>query len=141
MLTVRQTPVTPLSNKGMTMRAEAHLHITRALSGMVDCISYRPLPGGKTKHVSALHLGCVTFAVQPAGLARFRKTGQKNVHAYVRGEVQSVTYNRWPHNIDPDWREVKYNPKVNDTFVDAQTGQPVKVAGEAILIGRKVWYR
>ncbi len=123
------------------MRAEALLHITRALSGMVDCISYRPLPTGKTQHISALHLGCVTFAVQPAGLARFRTTGQKNVHAYVRGEVQSVTVNRWPTNIDGDWRRVKYNPKFNDTFVDAITGDPVLLAGEAILIGTSVYYR
>lgn len=123
------------------MRAEAHLHITRALSGNLNCVSFRGLPTGKTAYASALHLGCVTFAVQPAGLRRFRETGQKNVHAYVRGEVQSVTLDRWPTALDADWREAKYNPKVNNTFIDREFGHPVCIAGEAVLIGTKVFYR
>lgn len=123
------------------MRVEAHLHITRANQGILRCVSFRRLPRGKVEYASALHLGCVTFAVQPAGLRRFRETGQKNVHAYVRGELQSVTHDRWPTALDPDWREVKYNPYFNNTFVDALTDTPVYLSGEAVLIGRKVYYR
>lgn len=123
------------------MRVESHLHITRARKGILRCVSFRRLPGGKTEYGSALHLGCVTFAVQPAGLKRFRQTGQKNVHAYVRGELQSVTHDRWPTALDPDWREAYYNPTKVSTFVDKEFGHEVHVAAEALLIGTRVYYR
>lgn len=123
------------------MRVESHLHITRARKGILRCVSFRRLPGGKAEYASALHLACVTFAVQPAGLARFRETGQKNVHAYVRGELQSVTHDRWPTALDPDWREAYYNPNTCDYFIDKQDGTPRTIAGEALLIGTKVYYR
>lgn len=123
------------------MRAEAHLHITRANAGELRCVSFRRLPRGYAEYASALHLTKATFAVQPAGKQRFLDTGQKNVHAYVRGELQSVTHDRWPTALDPDWREAYYNPALVWTFIDREFGHPVHVAKEAVLIGKKVYYR
>lgn len=123
------------------MRVESHLHITRALSGNKNCISYRPLPGGSVAYASALHLSRASFAVQPAGLRRFRETGLKNVHAYVRGSLENYEHDRWPENIDVDWRRARYNPKDTDTFVDAELGYAVHRANEALLIGTSVYYR
>lgn len=122
-------------------RVEAHLHLPRAKAGSKNCVSYRHLPAGHSQYASALHLTRATFAVQPAGLRRFRETGQKNVHAFVRGTLESVTVDRWPSRIDLDWRQARYNPNENDTFVDKQYGWPVHCANEAILIGTTVFYR
>lgn len=123
------------------MRVESHLHITRALGGHKNCISFRSIPVGRMEPASALHLTDATFAVQPAGLRRFRETGLKNVHAYVRGTLQTVERDRWPTSLDPDWRRARYNPKDTDTFVDVELGYPVYRAKEALLIGTQVYYR
>lgn len=123
------------------MRVESHLHITRALAGNKNCVSVRTLPDGFTKHVSALYLKDATFAVQPAGLRRFRESGQKNVHAFVRGTMVHTTMNRWPGSIDPDWIQVRYNPKENDSFVIKDSLIPVYRGKEALLIGTSVWVR
>lgn len=123
------------------MRVESHLHLPRANKGDKNCISFRAIPGGVSEYASALHLTRASFAVQPAGLRRFRESGQKNVHAYVRGTLESVTLDRWPSALDPDWRQARYNPKENDTFIDREQGFPVHFAREAILIGTTVFYR
>ncbi len=125
----------------MTLRVEAHLHLPRAKAGELRCISFRGLPKGKAQYASALYLKDAAFVVQPAGLRRFRETGQKNVHAYVRGALQHVTHDRWPENIDPDWTQASYNPAVNDRFVIKSTGQGILWASEVILIGTKVYFR
>jgi len=122
------------------MRAEAHLHITRALAGKEDCISLRKLPNYQVEYAGYVVLKDVTFAVQPAGLKRFRDQGQKNVHAFVRGELVEATKNIPFTSKNRAFLEAKYNPKVNDTFVDAVTGAPITSARGAIMIGRKVFY-
>jgi hypothetical protein len=130
-----------LYSMSMTQRVEAHLHLPRAKSGAKNCISFRDLPRGHARYASALHLTNAAFVVQPAGLRRFLETGQKNVHAFVRGTLESITYDRWPGRIDLDWKQVSYNPLYNDRFVIKNTGQGILWAPEVILIGTSVWYR
>lgn len=45
-------------------------------------------------HGREVHLRDVTFHVRPGGLARFKRTGVKNVHAFVVGHLalREVTY-------------------------------------------------
>ena len=117
------------------MRMEAHVHITRARRGLNDCVSARRLPDGKVFWISDITLSDVTFAVQPAGLRRFRETGQKNVHAFIRGTMEDN-----PKRLG-SWRIARYNPKVNDTFVDSESGDAVYSASEAQLIGTSLFYR
>ncbi|MFA7407703.1 MAG: hypothetical protein WCY93_07815 [Anaerolineaceae bacterium] len=60
--------------------------------------------------------GPVKFVVQPAGREKVRQTGQKNVHAFVRGEEYFSTtgdYQRlqfWNIQSSSDWVRVDYNP-------------------------------
>jgi len=48
-----------------------------------------------------------TLVVQPAGQARVRLEGKKNVHAFVRGEVESLGWTRKQHR---GWRLIRYTP-------------------------------
>lgn len=124
------------------MRAEAHLHIIRAKAGKTDCISVRKLPNYQVEYAGYVLLSKVTFAVQPSGLKRFREQGQKNVHAYVRGELHEAHANQ-PTGVKPilnKLRQAYYNPAVTDTFVDKETGEPLHSAHTAILYGTKVYY-
>jgi len=74
-----------------------------------------------------------SFDVQPAGNARVKRTGVKNVHAFVRGnrnETEDESL-RWP--ITDDWREVTYNPKKHNSFVLRETGKPVNKADAVVM--------
>jgi len=127
------------------MRVEAHLHIARARAGNDTCISVRDLPDGKVRYVNWLTLSDVTFAVQKAGLARFRTTGHKNVHAFVRGTKEyedcwATTENAHGY-LDAGWRMVYYNPATCDYFMDLATGQRLTTAKQAVLVGSKVYYK
>ena len=120
------------------MRAEAHLHLPRKIAGNPACISVRRLPNYQVEYAGTLTMTNATFAVQPAGLQKFRQTGQKNVHAYVRGEIVELLGNQVlpRHNM----REAYYNPKTCDTFVDKDTNEPLYEAAAVYMVGSKVFY-
>lgn len=76
--------------------------------------------GRVQQHVTAFTMYDAKFVVRPAGQAKVRSEGRKNVHAFAVGtggfRDGIATY------LD---RPVTYNPYVNDTFVYADTGEPV----------------
>ena len=49
------------------------------------------LRGRVIAHAEALRLDGVTCHVGPAGRARVRRTGQKHVHAFVRGRLTAIS--------------------------------------------------
>ena len=68
-----------------------------------------------------IYLKDVTFHVQKAGLEKVRQEKRKNVHAYVKGYIDTDTY------IDSN-NQVYYNPYKYDTFVE------IDVSGEVYPI-------
>lgn len=128
------------------MRAEAHVHIGKARKGDERCVSLRFLPNDRVQYVSYLRLRNVKFSVQPAGLAKFRTTGQKNVHAFVRGDyvvgfVEPIgTTGQILNLLNEGYREAGYNPRANDTFIGAN-GEQLFKATDAVLIGKRLFYR
>ena len=71
--------------------------------------------GRVQQHVTAFTMYDAKFVVRPAGQAKVRREGKKNVG--TGGFRDGIaTY------LD---RPVTYNPYVNDTFVYADTGEPV----------------
>lgn len=116
------------------MRIEAHVHIGRKRKGLTNHMSVREIPGGLVTYFETLYAKDVTFSVQPAGLRKFRETKQKNVHAFVRGNLDVL----WSDGIP--WREVVYNPNVNDTFVDKEYGFPVERGDRVFYDGNRLFY-
>lgn len=127
------------------MRVETHLHIGRAKKSLEDCLSVRDLPRGRVRYAGTLVLTDATFVVQPAGLARFRVEGQKNVHAFVRGEnkieqvYQSKTLDMHTREMTETYARVGYNPARDTSFVVVETGMPVSQAKRVVLVGTKVY--
>lgn len=79
-------------------------------------------------HNDAVAVTDARLVVQPAGQARVRREGKKFVHAFVRGERS------WVDNLPVgEWRTLTYNPYVHDTFVDAETQEPVRTATVVLL--------
>ena len=97
-----------------------------------DCWSIRH-QGKVIAHTDTVVLTFVKFVVQPAGRIRTIKERRKNVHAFVRGlwEPQLV----FPL-LNQQFKEVKYNPYINSTFVDLD-GNSIYEAKTAVLCNRK----
>lgn len=79
-------------------------------------------------HADEVNLINAEFIVQPAGQKKVKKTGVKNVHAWVRGEIIKV---RGESDSKPF--QVKYNPKKMKTFQRMDTKKPIKFANFVVL--------
>ena len=81
-------------------------------------------------HQSFVRLDNAKFVVQPAGLARVRREGVKNVHAFIRGTWEAGPMAAGPHHPD---QQVSYNPYKAGNFVMRSTGEPVTEADSVTL--------
>ena len=82
------------------------------------------------EHAHTIVLQNVKFVVQLAGRAKVLLEQKKNVHAFVKGEVNnefSLDY------LQPFQRAV-YNPYKADTFVSCSTGDAIYEADMAFLV-------
>ena len=123
------------------MRVEAYYNLHK------HCISARPI-GGKVKHYAWVNMRDVTFAVQPAGRLKVQREGKKNVHAFVRGELDSHsvmdenTEAEEMSNIfalDHYYDEVTYNPYKYYSFVRKATGEPIYNADNVWIVGKRIF--
>ena len=78
------------------------------------------LKGKVIKHLDnwmSVYLQNVTFAVQPAGQAKVRREGKKNVHAFVRGTVVRGD-NKFGEAFKDECTQIaQYNPYKFNSFV------------------------
>ena len=89
-------------------------------------------------HLPTLGLSDVSFHVQPAGQAKVRATGRKNVHAYVKGFYNGnilALGQLAPERL----RAITYNPYKFDTFVYADDLTPVTHCAMLYLRDRKIY--
>lgn len=123
------------------MRVSSHLHIRRHKAGFPACLSVKQ-PGEPMRYAATLLLKNATFTVGAAGLRRFRATGQKNVHAWVRGELLDEYRFIIPpadmYTNGAGWKEIRYNPVNCDSF-QTLDGQPVKKAERVVMIRNKIY--
>lgn len=68
-----------------------------------------------------------TFVVRPAGNAKVRSTGQKNVHAFVRGDMCEEVFGL------SGGTAVTYNPHKYTSFVVKGTDEPIQKSKFAVL--------
>lgn len=89
-------------------------------------------------HEDSVFIGDPEFRVRKGGQARARRDRKKNVHAFVVGAFERVVANV-PFEIhqDPEspfrWRQVTYNPFVDDSFVELPWRTPIEKADVALL--------
>lgn len=76
------------------------------------------------------------FKVSEAGRQRVLKTGRKNVHAFVCGELAPAPFG-FP-DLTP--REAYYNPRAVTTFIDKETKTPVEKAAMVLLTPTTIYY-
>ena len=127
----------------------------------LNCFSVRALSGpdkGRViGHCGEVTLSNVRFVVRKSGLARFRRTGQKNVHAFVRGTLEymkshyAATRNAGLYSQSSDTartmavnkyfaatqecipHDVTYNPARDESFVTVAFRDKMDSADLAVL--------
>ena len=113
-----------------------------------QCLSMRRMArGARVSHAHTLLLNDCLLVVQPAGREKVRREGKKNVHAFVRG-YPAFNRRTWadddgdlsPENMERQgYQRITYNPYKYDSFVLADTGQPIYRASQVALIGRQMY--
>lgn len=107
-------------------------------------------------HAEKILLRDVTYTVREAGRRQVLETGYKNVHAFIRGELNAVVwteelYGRWNNWTRGDnvyakvarqrlGTEVRYNPRHNVSFVDIDlAGKVTQCRSESPMAYLRVW--
>lgn len=130
-------------NEAIGMRVEVYVNLH------TDTLSLRALEGpdkGKViAHPTFVELSDAKFAVQSAGNARVRRERKKNVHAFVRGNLEHLHAGTVVDRRQLGHGQFMYNPYKHTTFVDRYTGKPIFSADRVLLSrheGNSVgWYR
>jgi hypothetical protein len=108
-----------------------------------DLFSIVSVKTGKViAHSYAVELKNAQFRVQPAGREKVRETKQRNVHAYVTGELVAMSETAPSHLLWEyiDWSDAYYNPYRCDTFIDYHDLSPVHQADRVVLHGKNISY-
>ena len=114
------------------MRVEVYYNLHKS------CWSVRALNGpdkGRiVSHESQVTLANCKMAVQPAGNAKVRREGRKQIHAFIRGDWID---DRWDTGM---WEQITYNPYKNTSFVKVGSGEEVSKAAVCVFTDmRTVW--
>lgn len=118
------------------MRIQVHYNLHKGGYSITGTVVTDPLSGRTAKRVIAnvptVTLRDVVFRVQPGGLARIRKTRQREVCAYSIGTIAE------PVDI-AGLRKVTFNPHRTDSFVYADTGERIDSAPLVVFSGAYAW--
>jgi hypothetical protein len=97
------------------------------------------------KHTPAAEVFNAKFVVQPAGRKRVLREKRKNVHAFIRGTagrlsktILSQMLGR-KYKVQGNWVRVTYNPYKYNSFVEADTGEPIHESAHVVISGRTVY--
>ena len=113
-----------------------------------QCYSIRH-KGKVVGYALVIAMSNVDFVVQQGGRKRVLESGQKNVHAFLRGDIhlcksdeskfdlpynlQSSIYDSF-HSHPMDWLDFNYNPFVSDKFM--ANDKPIHSADVVYMDGR-----
>lgn len=124
-----------LPTKGKTMRVEVYKNLNCGLMSVREC------SGRVLTHEQSVFIATPRFVVQPAGRSKVLQTRQKNVHAFVRGQLLGFSegclrdFGGWDQ-----WPLASYNPYKMDTFYDKATLDPLTEARYAVVSTDGVYY-
>jgi hypothetical protein len=98
------------------------------------------------KHTPAAEVFNAKFVVQPGGRKRVLREKRKNVHAFIRGTAgrlsKTILTEAWRDvsttSIN-NWVRVTYNPYKYNSFVEAESGEPIHESPHVIISGRTVY--
>lgn len=127
--------ITPYWNRAFDLDESQTVEVYRNVNKKGVTYSIRQ-NGYVVAHATAVTLLNAEFVVQKAGNKRVKKTGKKNVHAWIRGDLVEKLEPSEASNLT---QRVVYNPKKNDSFIVKRGKTPIKYAPCVVLNGEGVW--
>ena len=126
------------------LKVEVYRNLHKNCWSIRDCKTKKVI-----KHVQSAHIKNAELVVQPAGRAKVLREQRKNVHAFVRGQLEGSWNDhiessssispivlffsaRQPRNW-PVAQHIAYNPYKYDSFVLTETETPIYKATEVYL--------
>ncbi len=103
-------------------KVEVYRNLHNGLYSVRDATTKRILG-----HASAVVLANVNFRVSQSGRLKVLESGQKNVHAWVSGELKSLAACTATNGI-----RVRYNPRMFPSFM--ADGKPIFKAAKVCLL-------
>tara|TARA_Y100001938_G_C8078582_1_gene427678 strand:- start:110 stop:565 length:456 start_codon:yes stop_codon:yes gene_type:complete len=113
------------------MRVEIYLNLHKTRQEGCTVYSVRSMETRRViKHLMGdFFIDKAQFIVSKAGRDRVLKEQRKNVHAFIRGELEEANPSRWFNGTQGLMGIydgiATYNPYLYDTFVDKETKQPI----------------
>lgn len=115
----------------MSTKVDVYYNLHKKRLSVRDCETRRVLA-----HVDGIALKNVTFHVSESGRQRVLRDRRKNVHAFVRGYLDTTPYMR--DVMDKCDVQVSYNPYKYNSFVRIVDASPIKSADHVIIQGRVI---
>lgn len=82
------------------MKVKVHPHKPFCDNGSEACISITPMKKhGRAHYMGTVLLSDVTFVVHQSGLERMRSEGQRNVHAWMVGDLLAETIEQYRPDV------------------------------------------
>lgn len=113
-----------------------------------DCWSVRSREqsnyGDVIAHTKYAIVNDVTFVVSEAGRQRVLREKRKNVHAFVRGELDALNFagnTKRLHKLKKSDYLVSYSPYKGPKFTSDTTNEPIEHAETVLLAGKSVYAR
>lgn len=104
------------------MRVEVYFNLHKRVFSVRNCKTGRVIG-----HTSSIKIKDPAFVVRKSGRLRVLRERKKNVHAFVRGELDAS------HQSTDAQEKLYYNPYEVDSFMVCKTSEPIDKAKEAYL--------
>lgn len=105
------------------LKVEVYRNLHKNCWSIRDCKTKKVI-----KHVQSAYIKNAELVVQPAGRSKVLREQRKNVHAFVRGQLEGS----WTYHIESP-QHIAYNPYKYDSFVLTETETPIYKAIEVYL--------
>lgn len=123
----------PLTATHPGLRVQVYRNLRNGLWSVVA--TEGPDKGRVIAHKSDFIIEECSYAVQPAGNSKVRRTGRKSVHAFIRGRVPSKTVMMFGGSRGVTYNPYKHHGFVLEAIASQVTGRPKGLdAGENMVI-------
>ena len=104
-----------------------------------ECLSVQ-YKGKVIQHAISICLKDVVFKVSQKGRERVLREKRKNVHAFITGDIAPRHTPMYYWDEYPNFeRQVTYNPYKYNSFVYADTLEPIETADYAFIKGKEIF--
>lgn len=115
----------------MSTKVDVYFNLHKKCLSVRDCGTRRVI-----QHTDSIMLKHVEFVVSETGRQRVLRERRKNVHAFVRGYIDTTAY---AGDVDVVCNtQVTYNPYNNSSFMKLADQSPIKSADHVIINGRVI---